>query len=72
MLMTTGMTYAGALAASVATVGANPDGTVTVLLSDRLPSLYVRFTAPSQDVSQPVDRAIRAAHRRSVTVVKLI
>lgn len=74
MLMSTGMTYAGAFAASIAAFSSNPDRAATALLSDSLPSamLYVRLSASVATVSHDLDRAMRNAHLRSVTIVDLI
>jgi hypothetical protein len=76
MMVSSGMTLAGALAAGVSGSGvgtAHPVLTAT-LLSDRLPAaaLYVSISAPDYTVTQPIDRALRNALLRSTTLVSLL
>jgi hypothetical protein len=75
MHYTTGMTLAGALAASIPAVTAPAPGLETIrLLSDSLPSavLFVSVTAPCFEISTPIDRALRSAHRASTQLIELL
>jgi hypothetical protein len=75
MLYTSGMTLAGALAATVPALSAPVAGTDEVfLLSDRLPSaaLFVSLAPPCFDVTAPIDQALRAAYRQSSQLVTLL
>lgn len=67
MLYTSGMTFAGAFAASL------PSGELT-LLSDRLPSavLYVSVPGVSLELTKNIDRAFRSAQRDSTQFLGLI
>ena len=75
MHYTTGMSLAGALATSIPAVVAPAPGFADLrLLSDSLPSavLFVSVSSPSFEVTLPIDRALRAAHRSSTRLIELL
>lgn len=75
MHYTTGMTLAGALATSFPGAAAPAPGVAEVrLLSDSLPSavLFVSVSSPCFEISTPIDRALRSAHRASAQLIGLL
>lgn len=76
MMVSSGMTLAGALAAGISGSGVAPGQPMlsATLLSDRLPmaALYVSISAPDYAVTKPIDAALRDALLKSTTLVRML